>query len=302
MNHSEETRSGSLELLLDTICNTFGGILFISILVVVLLNMVKRQIAIEAPKPSAQLEMLSLKRRLSTLQQELATLRTMARQQEDLRDMIVSPELEALAEQLKVSEETSRELVSRANRVLLDTCESQAEVNRIATALKGTADGLRKAKEELARVETELRGEIQARTRTAKLPVPRDTFKDEVALFLKEGRLTCYAKVGPGGGLTPNTQECEEKADRKGRYAEPRDGAGTPVDLGGGAAERLSAQLAHYDPDRCYLAVAVWPDSFAHFGVVRNLMVQLHFEYRLIPMEKDARIYFGPITGDVKVF
>ena len=32
--------TGSLELLLDTICNTFGGILMISLLVAVLLNAV----------------------------------------------------------------------------------------------------------------------------------------------------------------------------------------------------------------------------------------------------------------------
>ena len=40
----QQNDNGSLELLLDTICNTFGGILFISLLVVILLNTTSEKI------------------------------------------------------------------------------------------------------------------------------------------------------------------------------------------------------------------------------------------------------------------
>ena len=39
MSRKPNDDDGSLELLLDTICNTFGGVLFISILVILLLNL-----------------------------------------------------------------------------------------------------------------------------------------------------------------------------------------------------------------------------------------------------------------------
>ena len=41
----------SLELLLDTITNTFGGILFLALLVVVLLQMTSEATSVEAPNP-----------------------------------------------------------------------------------------------------------------------------------------------------------------------------------------------------------------------------------------------------------
>ena len=37
--HKADLDESSLELLLDTICNTFGGVLFISILVVIMVNL-----------------------------------------------------------------------------------------------------------------------------------------------------------------------------------------------------------------------------------------------------------------------
>jgi len=64
----------------------------------------------------------------------------------------------------------------------------------------------------------------------------------------------------------------------------------------------LAGKLDAFDPDKHYLAIFVWPDSFEHFGVIRDLMVQKHFEYRLVPFPADGKIYIGPAEGDVIVF
>lgn len=53
------TSADSLELLLDTICNTFGGVLFIAILVVILLRMTGESEE-ETPVPTVAPEHLSL--------------------------------------------------------------------------------------------------------------------------------------------------------------------------------------------------------------------------------------------------
>ena len=49
----DESNSASLDLLLDTICNTFGGVLFVSMLVVILLNMSAAEVSDEPPSASA---------------------------------------------------------------------------------------------------------------------------------------------------------------------------------------------------------------------------------------------------------
>ncbi|MEO8166385.1 MAG: hypothetical protein ABI619_13420, partial [Betaproteobacteria bacterium] len=63
MRRRTNTDDSSLELLLDTICNTFGGILFISMLVVILLNMTSEAVEDSPPSPKTQLELLEAERK-----------------------------------------------------------------------------------------------------------------------------------------------------------------------------------------------------------------------------------------------
>ena len=57
MSRRRKNDTGSLDLLLDTICNTFGGILLIALLVIVLLNTTSKTKAVGDTEKS-QLEML----------------------------------------------------------------------------------------------------------------------------------------------------------------------------------------------------------------------------------------------------
>ncbi len=73
--------TSSLELLLDTICNTFGGIVFVSLLVVILVNMSSRETADTPPEPVTQAEMLKKQTELESLRQDLKELQTTLNQQ-----------------------------------------------------------------------------------------------------------------------------------------------------------------------------------------------------------------------------
>ena len=64
MSRRAEDDGGSLELLLDTICNTFGGIVFISILVVMLLNFTQEETLPRPPDPELQREVAAWRQRL----------------------------------------------------------------------------------------------------------------------------------------------------------------------------------------------------------------------------------------------
>ena len=60
MSRRRTRKQDSLELLLDTICNTFGGVLFIAILVVMLLQQTGGAPAIPSPAPVSPVELQSL--------------------------------------------------------------------------------------------------------------------------------------------------------------------------------------------------------------------------------------------------
>ncbi|MGH7138338.1 MAG: hypothetical protein ACREHD_21520, partial [Pirellulales bacterium] len=74
--------ASSLDLLLDTICNTFGGVVFIAILVTLLLQMTGGP-QIEAPPDAAQHEeLVALENERDEVEARLKSLREAAAQQE----------------------------------------------------------------------------------------------------------------------------------------------------------------------------------------------------------------------------
>ena len=89
MSRKREGPDGSLELLLDTICNTFGGVLFISILVVILLNMSSKQAETTPPTDAARAELIEAQARLSKTNDELEQLLTAIQTQEQISGQIV---------------------------------------------------------------------------------------------------------------------------------------------------------------------------------------------------------------------
>ncbi len=285
---SKSKVGSSLELLLDTICNTFGGILFISMLVVLLLNATGKRIAHEPPDKAAQARLASLTARS---REEIARLRkALAEQEKTAKTVGWSPELVNEVKRLKAVQENRAGLAREKGNVLNETAESQRKVNQIVQDLKDLEDKIARARQNLAGIELELETELRIRSRTVQMPKMRTTTKREVPIFLRGGRLSSYAKRGPAGRLVPNVAECEEKSDAEGLYIQPKQGVGTTVNLQGDPAGAVAARVTEFDKDHDYLAIFVWPDSFRYFAVVKNIMVRNGFEYRLVPFPGGDKI------------
>jgi hypothetical protein len=304
MSQSSQPDGDSLDLLLDTICNTFGGVLFISMLVVVLLNMSGKDAGIEPPDPSAQAALVEMKKELEETGNEVKRLDSTLEDQQLLeRRIFDDPELEAAAARIVSMASKRQDLLDERNTALNDTAESQIEINRIARELKDLDDAMAEARRKLELIEQRFQQEVRTRTRTAKLPTPRHTAKTEIAFFLRSGRLCSYAKPDASGNLVLNEGEYEERTDGQGNvYIEPKANAGIHVDPEGGNLTDVADKLTAFDKETYYLAIFVWPDSFEHFGVIRSIIVRQEYEYRLVPFPEDGKIYLGPGSDDVIVF
>ena len=71
-------------------------------------------------------------------------------------------------------------------------------------------------------------------------------------------------------------------------HVTPKPYAGIIVNEDQNFRTTLLEALTGIDPGGYYLTIGVWEDSFDRFGSLKNVLVDLGFEYRLIPMEEEG--------------
>jgi hypothetical protein len=294
---------GSLELLLDTICNTFGGVLFISILVIVMLNMSGTQASLEPPTKEAQAALDQTTRRLAINRRELERLRQALEEFKKVEKSIDQPGLKELLAQLEKLSNKKETLQNLRDQNLVELGKTQVDINKIAQNLSDLHDALQQAREKYEQVKRALEEETAARMHTVELPQPRATTKIQVPIFLRNGRMTCFYKKDPQGSFVPNLEECAIiSGPGEDKFVEPIAGAGLVINPQGRVQDDLRRQLAAFDREKHFLAIFVWPDSFAHFAELRNRIVTDKFEYSLEILTEGEKVHEGIQQSDIKVF
>ncbi|QGQ25810.1 hypothetical protein F1728_25435 [Gimesia benthica] len=293
MSRTRRTGEGnSLELLLDTICNTFGGVLFISILVVILINMSSDAAQVTPPDEA---ELMEMQIELQKSQERIQKLKNAIDQQQSIESQFVDPDTKMIVRKWTQLNADLTRLQESKDQALANISKDQTLINKVAAESKQSADALAQAKEEYNSLLSRLRTEVETRTQAAKLPKLRRTSKTEMVFFLREGYLSSYARKMGEGSYVPNTNEVVEKTGPQGAYIEPVSSAGIKISKGDNAIqESLERRLADFKPSQHYIAVFVSPDSFEEFAVLKDLMVQKGFEYRLEPYTPDQKVYIGP--------
>jgi hypothetical protein len=292
----------SLDLLLDTICNTFGGILFIAMLVVILTNQLSRDAGPSAPSAESSRVLRRLRGELTESESRLTKLRQAVRQKEDLERQFADPESLGLLESLRSLDDSSDELLNERTQKLTDVAESQADLEETARELERLAQRLAEAKERLQLEKQRLEQEASLRSRTSEVPQQRATQKAAIPFFLKAGRFISFVHRDEDGEIVHNEAETTilEEAPGK-KYIEVVPGAGIAVAVDGSNAADIAARLADFDKTKHFLSVFVFKDSFANFESLKNEMIRSGFEYHLVPFRDDARVYLGDQTEPVFV-
>lgn len=295
MKRIPSTSGDSLDLLLDTICNTFGGVLFISLLVVTLLKLSSTSAAVAPPSPEDQIRLKEHQILLRERQDRLTALAgTRALQEESIRNLVQPETRELLREQQRLkamSEALAQERFERTDQIT----QMQVAINDTAERMRQLREALSAARSELTVLEKDLKEEIAARSHAARLPKQRRTAKLPAIFLLEEGCLYAYAKPG-AWGLERNAQETEELTDLMGKYLVPRTGSGLRVATDGSSMDAIKARFGKFDRDQHFIDIVVWSDSFTEFATVRNALVDAGFEYRIIPIPVGDKIYLGAST------
>ena len=275
MRRNRFDATSGLDLFLDAICNTFGGIVFISMLVVVLINATSVS-SVEAHKKTLHQD----QKRFRELTREKAILLEEIRQQEDAAKILGdSSEVSDLLAKAKVERATATRLSQEITDLTARITENEAKIDRMYQEKRKSI-----AKEaELKSLQEQLRREVEKRTKKLTVQMETSTVLIERAFFLSGGRL-----------IECNAENVEKTAE--GIVAKP--GAGIPVSQS--SASVIQSQFASYNPKIHYIAIALWEDSFAEWPLVQEAIRHEGFSYRLLLFRDGEKVSTGKTDGKVQ--
>ncbi len=292
----------SLDLLLDTICNTFGGILFLAMLVSILTNQVSRDSGPSTPSAESSGELRKLRSELIQSDARLTKLRQAVRQKEDLERRFASSESLGLLESIRSLDESSDHLVKDKTEQLARVAESQADLEDTARELVRLAQLMADAEEGLRLAKQKLESETSLRSRTSQTPRQHETRKAQIPFFLKDGRLCCYVRKDDEGKFVHNDTETRiVVGEGDVRYLEPVEDTGLSVAEDGSNADEIGERLSTFDKEKHFLSVYVFRDSFATFEPLKNAIIRAGFEYHLVPFPDDGKVQIGNQAERIRV-
>jgi hypothetical protein len=289
--------SSSLDLLLDTICNTFGGVVFIAILVIVLLQMTGSTQLDAPPAEDEQEELVAREARRDEVAARLKSLREAAAQQQQLFGQIAHPDDQALATQLDDLRSRRDRLDENRMKATGEISQAQIKINEVASNLASLEQSMEDAPTKVAALEAALKNELAKRTQETRLPIQRDTDKREIPLLLRAGRLHRVYLIQSDGSIVFNSAECAIRTSAGSQEVEAIPGTGVEVEDNDESRAALAERLQGMESEGDYVAVFAWPDAFGQFRLLKELLVSRHFEYRLVPMAADEKVHRGAPSG-----
>lgn len=262
----------SLDLILDTVCNTFGCILLVALLVTILARQTGSRLA----------ERVETLHRQAEREKLLAQHRAMQAEWDALRRQLAElpPNAEGLGHQEESLREECRQLIDliaqqEHQRQKLDQTRKQAESQVAALQEK-----VEQARQKLGAAAQALKRHRQEVVLSMEREAPE---KSHIAVVVRFGRMYFwhrYNALGFRAGL--NTDEflvLGQEGDKV--LTQPKPYAGIPLSAADAEAQ-VARRLRAFSPRQYALDVAVWDDSFAEFAVLRRAALRQGFEYRLL--------------------
>lgn len=302
---SKKGSAESLELLLDTVTNTFGGILFLALLVAILLQKT-------SPSPSAD----------DSNESQVEPLSSTAHAEMDVRVNALRDQITKLQDQLNnleskippSSDSETQELVDRVKAVrssitgaLVDKAQSELDVAKLQKEISEIEDEQKKLEKKKQQVEEEnqstasklaaeedesgkLDEGLASLVRTDKknslvqnvtMPVIRNTSKTDFPLYVRYQKLFIPFDLSKGDNII-NTNDFIAVGDPPIGY--PRPDRGIPL-VDGNIESAVSSALSGFPPSTHYVPIIIYRDSFDHFQPIKKTVLSLGYRYKVLPKE-----------------
>ena len=279
-----------MDLLLDTVCNVFAGIMFLTLLAALLV--VQRGGARLAETSSASVKEdpldLVIQNELQTHQHSLVEAIEQAESRMDVLDPFASKIKEAnYQRELRQQIEESRLRLAIIERERLRMLEQEKQFEQTQSSL---TEAESKLDAELKSKSLEL-AEAKGRTmRIVDFRPLKDRVGNETLVMIRYGKV--YFVLANSFSKDLNENDVEKRENGIYPVKESGQTVNSQAD-----ADRVAALLARrFPPDQFYVAIAVWDDSFPAFQMVRNSIEKLGYSYRTLPADDNSLFQFGNVN------
>ena len=302
MNLRRKTPPDSLYLLLDTLCNAFGGIILLAVLVVLLTSKEKTQ----SSKAADSQEMLQ--RRLSIAQTDLeksqqlaASLKAKANDERLKQQVALLSTRKDLQDAIQQTRETvaqnSKDLdtasaVDPSERLkFLDAQLAAAQAHKLEAknSLAAAEENTKRLKQRLADMEQQVTAKLDELQRPLRLPKEHETGKRVIYIIARYGHIYLCRNFD----LSRNETDIDWTTTLTGETAEPRRGMG--IDPTGSTAGLINF-FKNMSDDSVYVAFCVYDDSFPAFIRAKQLASNCGLAYGWEPFQlSDGPVSFGSV-------
>lgn len=280
----KQDANDSFELFLDTITNTFGGVLLIALLIVLMIRESKEsapEISRSGPTESSELvqtQLLELNSNKERILQELATLKS-------FQKGFQTAELKTLASDLSQIIFKNHDLETNLNLLKQKFAKLSNQTKQAEADLRNYELALSQKKQRQQQLKEELEKEEALRTRTMILPKERTTRKEEVAMFVESNELyvlitksSVYSKINAAHFGSASIFNADVNVS--GSYYKVKAGNGIAL-----TSNSVQRELEKYSTTKYFFTFVVRSDSFDSFGFLRKHCVKNGHEYRIIPSD-----------------
>ena len=273
----------SLELLLDTICNVFGGIILMAILVVLQTQGSLERIPEQVESPEGSLEVERLTFEITRLDRQLAEQKQRKRELDERFQRTASPDTAILLNRREEVVKAIQEAEKRIEKLTQEERVAKEMESRLAaqqTELTETIDSRRRQVEGAARRREQA---VASNTTIARLPQWHESRTSGQRIYLVSGK-KAYKLSGSmplEGKYVSGDCTVTPMAERNAIFVEPREGSGTPLPSDHKLAVIYRNVLKTDSPEEHLISFFVHTDneSFATFQVVRTIVVAEGYEY-----------------------
>ena len=278
-------QTSSLDLFLDTICNAFGGIMFISILISILIQMRGNPSDTPASKDGVtESEALDKQEKVERLQQQIRVLTETVSDRERLLFNEESAESNALlARKEKLVEDLEK--AQLAQQSLLGTTASKGiAIQKAQQDLQELEKRLKDARLAVSERSKELEESLDAVETTTTLPKVSNTLKGNLMFAMRYGKLFLITDTEGDGDHGVNSKHVSALDLGIGVQIRLKQAAGWDLDSAQDFSE-FKRVLDNHSNSSTFISVAVFSDSHSKFTQLKAKLIEMQYDYDLLPLD-----------------
>jgi hypothetical protein len=302
MNLRRKTPPDSLYLLLDTLCNAFGGIILLAVLVVLLTSKEKTQSSKAADSQEMLQHRLAIAQTdLQKSQQLAASLKAKANDErfkqqvallstrKDLQDAIQQTRDTVAQSSKDIDTASAVDPSERLKFLNAQLAAAQAQKLEAKNSLAAAEENTERLKQRLADMERQVTAKLDELQKPLRLPKEHETGKRVIYIIVRYGHIYLCRNYD----LSRNETDIDWITTLTGETAEPKRGMG--IDPTGSTAGLINF-FKNMSDDSVYVAFCVYEDSFPAFIRAKQLASDCRLAYGWEPFQiSDGSVSFGAV-------